>query len=170
VRTLLLVLSHPEAHRRVLAELGSPVPESAAALDGLPFLDACLTEAAHLYPPVTRTFHHTTAPLSAAGVGVPSDVELATAFPLLGESADAPRFRPDRWLPSAQPNDSSFDPFLGGTRRCPGRNVISFVCKAALAELLVTHRTALASPPLSPEALPPELPSRGLHFRSSPST
>lgn len=171
VRTLLLVLSHPEAHRRVLAELGSPVPGSAAALDGLPFLEACLTEAAHLYPPVTRTFHHTTAPLSAAGVGVPSDVELATAFPLLEESAHAgaPRFRPQRWLPDAQPNDSSFDPFLGGARRCPGRNVISFVCKAAIAELLVTHRTALASPALAAEALPPELPSRGIRFRSSPS-
>lgn len=168
VRTLVLVLSHPEAHRRQLAELSSGAA-SAATLDELPFVHACLTEAAHLYPPVTRTFHHTTTPLSAAGVAVSGDVELATVFPLLEESAHegARRFQPDRWVPGARP-DASFDPFLGGARRCPGRNVILFVCKAAIAELLVTHRTALANPALSPEALPAEFPSRGLLFRSSP--
>ena len=175
VRTLALVCAHPEARSTALAELaeaGIPVSD-AAAVGSLAYLHACVRETATLYPPVTRTFHHAPRGVTAAGVAIPPGMEVLHSFPPIGDTngADAARaFRPERWLaPDAAP--PSFDPFLGGARACPGRELITFVCVAALAVLLGERRLTLdgqpGDTPLTPGALPEEFPRRGIHFHAA---
>jgi cytochrome P450 len=58
----------------------------------------------------------------------------------------------------------SFDPFLGGPRRCPGRNLILLICQVALASLLVQQRLVVDAPGMAPRSLPAVFPRRGLRF------
>jgi cytochrome P450 len=169
-RALVLVSSHSgalDAARREITAAGSL--DRADAIDALIFLEGCLREAARLYPPVTRTFHRAAAGATAGKVAIPVGMEILHSFPLLGDveasAADARGFRPERWLPTttlaAAPG---FDPFLSGARHCPGRELIMFVCKSALAILLGPHRLVVESP-LAGDALPPAFPAHGIRFR-----
>jgi cytochrome P450 len=170
-RTLALVCAHPEARSRALNELrdaGLPVTD-AATVGALAYLHACVREAAALYPPVTRTFHRAPQGATAAGVTIPAGMDVLHSFPPIadGVGAAAPRrFRPERWLAADAPAPS-FDPFLGGARACPGRDLITLVCVAALAHLLGERRLTLDGTPLPPAALPEEFPRRGLHFHAT---
>jgi cytochrome P450 len=171
LRTLTLITSTPNVQRQVMAEL-----EDAGALDGetfdaapLPFLEACLTETGHLYPPVTRTFHRAASGATLNGMQLAPGTEIMHLFPLFTadlEGADAPSFNPDRWL-AATPPIAPFDPFLGGARRCPGRSLILVICKTALASLLLTHRLAVRAPGIAAASLPAQFPRRGLRFVSA---
>ena len=159
--TLALVLSDPDAHRELVAGL-SAAGNDAAAIDALPFPTACLLETGHLFPPVARTFHHATTDLTMAHTHIAEGMELMHSFPLTEQApTDAPRFHPHTHTAT-----STFDPFLGGARHCPGQTLILFVCKVALAELLVTQRIELASAPLNVQSLPTELTDSQLLFRS----
>lgn len=167
-RTLALVGAHREAWgiaRAELARAGVPVTD-AATVGALEYLHACVREAAALYPPVTRTFHRAPRGATVAGVAIPAGMDVLHSFPPIGDGVGATlrrRFRPERWLaPGAAP--PSFDPFLGGARACPGRDLITFVCVAALATLLGEQRLTLRGTPLRPDALPEEFPRRGIHF------
>lgn len=145
VRTLALVSSSPAIRARVLAEV-----QAAGPLDGgcdfarMPLVEACCVEAAHLYPPVTRTFHHAAQEMTLAGVRIPADTQIMHLFPLFTDSDEPHAFNPDRWMRAEAPG-SSFDPFLGGARRCPGKTLILLVCKAALASLLVRQQISVDS-------------------------
>jgi cytochrome P450 len=158
VRTLALVSAHPEARRAALDELAAGGGD-----DSYPFLRACLREAADLYPPVTRTVHRSPNGATVAGVTVPAEMDVLHLFPPVAADAAPRRFRPERWL-AAEPPVTSFDPFLGGARACPGRDLITFVCTAALAVLLGEQRLTLDGSPLVPDALPAEFPRRGIRF------
>lgn len=169
-RTLALILSDPEARQRVEREISDASPTTdadAAAIEQLAFLEACLLESARLFPPVTRTFHTAPHGASVRGVAIPAAMEVLHSFPLIANGDDenaARNFRPERWLPGsgAMP---TFDPFLGGARRCPGRNIIMFVNKAALAIMLTRRRLMLDGAALPTHALPLEFPRRSAKFR-----
>jgi cytochrome P450 len=171
LRTLTLITSTPSAQRQAMAEL-----QSLGSLDGpafesapLPFLEACLTETGHLYPPVTRTFHRAAAGATIDGLQLAPGTEIMHLFPLFTADlggADAPSFNPDRWL-AATPPIAAFDPFLGGARRCPGRRLILVICKTALASLLLQHRLAVKAPGIAAASLPAQFPRRGLSFVNS---
>jgi cytochrome P450 len=166
LRTLTLITSAPTVQRRVMAELAG-----ADALNGpdfesapLPFLEACLVETGHLYPPVTRTFHRAASGATLNGVQFPPGTEIMHLFPLFTADlagTDAPRFDPERWLAATAPI-AAFDPFLGGARRCPGRGLILVVCKTALASLLQRHRLVVKAPGITGSSLPAQFPRRGL--------
>jgi cytochrome P450 len=159
--TLALVLSDPNAKRELVADLAA-AGNDAAAIDAQPYPTSCLGDAGHLFPPVARTFHHTTTDLDMAHTLIPNGMELMHSFPLTEHvPANSMKFCPQR-----QPATNTFDPFLGGARNCPGRNLITFVCKVALSELLLTQRIELAGPPLRVDALPSELSNSQLRFRS----
>lgn len=169
VRTLVLILADLEARRRAQRELDAAGPlDEPTTIEGLAYLEACLLEAAHLYPPVTRTFHRAPVGITVGDVVIPAGMEVMHSFPLIvdGEDEAPRRFRPERWLAPGGAA-STFDPFLGGARRCPGRDLILFVCTSALAVLLTRQRLALQGAPLRTDALPPEFPRRGLKFRTS---
>jgi cytochrome P450 len=167
-RTLALVCARPASRAAALAELASvgvPVTD-ASAVHPLAYLRACLREAADLYPPVTRTVHRAPRGATVAGVAVPAGMDVLHAFPPIADDARATprRFRPERWL-SPDGVVPTFDPFLGGARACPGRDLVTFVCTAALAILLGEQHLGLAGAPLAPDALPAEFPKRGIRFR-----
>ncbi|HTC22758.1 MAG TPA: cytochrome P450, partial [Gemmatimonadales bacterium] len=169
-RTLALVTSHPDTLARARSELASAGPlDQAETIGRLTFAEACLMEAARMYPPVTRTFHRAPAGANAGAVRVPAGMEILHSFPLLGRSpvaVDEPkRFQPERWLSSAAPAlAGDFDPFLSGARHCPGRELIVLVCKTALAILLGPMRVVVETP-LARDALPEAFPADGIRFR-----
>lgn len=171
-RALALISSAPAVRTRVLAELQAAGPlDDGGNFAALPFLEACLLEAAHLYPPVTRTFHCAWAGATMGNVRIPPGMEIMHLFPLfttgdVGEDINSRCFNPDRWMRS-EPPVSSFDPFLGGARRCPGKSLILLVCKVALASLLVQHRLVVDAPGMSARSLPSVFPRRGLHFHAA---
>jgi len=168
VRALTLISSHPAVLDAALREIASAGPlDSPDAIDALRLLEACLMEGARLYPPVTRTFHRVASSRAAGSVCIPAGMEILHSFPLLGHGAagqGTARFTPERWLAPASATAADFDPFLGGVRHCPGRELIIFVCKTALAILLDRHRVTVSAP-LAGEALPPVFPERRLRFR-----
>ena len=171
LRTLTLITSAPDVQRQVMAELAGagPLEGQGFAAAPLPFLEACLVETGHLYPPVTRTFHRTVLGATLNGVQFPPGSEIMHLFPLFTadfEGADSPRFNPERWL-TATPPACAFDPFLGGARRCPGRSLILVVCKTALASLLLQHRLSVKAPGITGASLPAKFPRRGLSFVGS---
>ena len=166
-RALTLILSDDGARRKVETELERAGPlEEPATIDGLAYVEACLVEGAHLFPPVTRTFHRAPVGASVAGVKIPPGMEVLHSFPLISSSdaTDARRFRPERWLKSGDAAPG-FDPFLGGVRRCPGRNIIMQVSKAALAVMIGRQRLTLDGVTLRTDDLPQEFPKRGIKFR-----
>jgi cytochrome P450 len=169
-RTLTLISSYPSAQVRAMAELESAGPLGGEAFEFafLPFLEACLLEAGHLYPPVTKTFHRAAVGATVGEMQIPPGMEIMHLFPLFTSSlpgeADGPRiFKPERWMEGSLPG-SSFDPFLGGSRRCPGRNLILLICKTALASLLVQHKLSVQAAEFGAGPLPAEFPRRGLVF------
>jgi len=166
-RALTLILSDAGARRRVETELEHAGPlEEPATIDGLAYVEACLVEGAHLFPPVTRTFHCAPAGASVAGVMIQPRMEVLHSLPLISSSdaSEPRRFRPERWLKSDEAA-SGFDPFLGGARGCPGRNIIMHVGKAALAVMIARQRLTLEGATLRTDDLPPEFPRRGIRFR-----
>ncbi len=164
-RTLALISAYPSVHRRVMAELAAAGPvggESFATAD-LTFLEACLWEAAYLYPPVTRTFHRAANCASIGTVQIPAGTEIMHLFPLFtSDGMDrSRRFDPDRWLKD-DPPVYPFDPFLGGARRCPGERLILLICKTALASLLTRHQTVVLAPGIGVGPLPAVFPRHGV--------
>ena len=166
-RALTLILSDANARRKVEAELERAGPlEDPATIDGLAYVEACLVEGAHLFPPVTRTFHSAPNGASVNGVMIPPRMEVLHSFPLISgsDATEARRFRPERWMERAKA-PPGFDPFLGGARHCPGRSIILHVSKAALAVMIGRQRLVLEGVTLRTDALPPEFPRRGVKFR-----
>lgn len=171
-RALTLILSDPGARQKVKAELERAGPlEDPATIDGLTYLEACLVEGAHLFPPVTRTFHSAPNGASVDGVVIPPRMEVLHSFPLISGTDDTEvrRFRPERWLERAK-DPAGFDPFLGGARHCPGRSIIMHVSKAALAAMIGRQRLSLDGVILKTDSLPAEFPRRGVRFRAEQRT
>ena len=166
-RTLALVTARPVVLRRVLDEIAAAGPlEQAATYARLPLLDACLHETGRLYPPVTRTFHQ-----SAANGGGPA-TELVHWFPLLQRDerlgADVHDFVPDRWLaPERDAAAAASNLFLRGPRACPGADLILFVCRAAIARLLIELNSRGHSARLARDPLPVSFPTREARFTVS---
>jgi cytochrome P450 len=168
VRTLALVAARPAIRDEVVAEIrAAGGAERVEALDGMRLLEACILEAGRLFPPVTKTFH--VAPLGAP-IGpsrLPSDVEIVHYFPLLhrraAEGPERDAFLPHRWLRPAGGAGYS-GTFLGGARRCPGRDLALFVCKSAAA-LLLDRGVVMDGGVLSRDPLPVSFPSREARLR-----
>ena len=155
--TLWLILSDDGIRRRLIDEVRA-TGDDAAATDAWPLLTACLVESGQLFPPVTRTFHRTTG-VVVSGTALPANAEIVTWFPLY-QTADTSvrQFRPDRWMANHSVDDEPYDAFLGGARRCPGKNLTLLVCKTAIADLLTTHDLQLTNTPLHTDNLPSDLP------------
>ena len=170
VRTLALVTSHRTALERARAELAAAgPPDRPETINSLRYLDACLMEAARLYPPVTRTFHRVQRATVAGSVQIPAGMEILHSFPLLAGAthADGRRFQPERWLAGSGPAPGGeFDPFLGGARRCPGKELILLVCKSALAVVLVRQHLTTAGGVFEGDTLPPEFPMQAIRFET----
>ena len=167
MRTVTLITSYPAVHRQAMAELEAAGPLDAESFEraDLFFLNACLLEASHWYPPVTRTFHRAIEGTSVGGVHIPAGMEIMHLFPLFSSGNREPRavsrrFNPQRWM-RGHPA-CTFDPFLGGARTCPGKNLILLICATAVASLL-RQQVVIQAPGIGAGPLPANFPRRGVH-------
>ncbi|MEO8577185.1 MAG: cytochrome P450, partial [Gemmatimonadales bacterium] len=168
-RTLALITSRADVHRRVLDEIkNAGEPSTVETVGKLPFLNACLLETGRLFPPVTRTFHRSTS-------GDDKDDEIVHYFPLLQrDDALGPTvhdFLPERWLePTLDEAARSSNLFLRGPRGCPGQDLILFVCRAASARLLGELHLSGRSRLLAHDPLPISFPESDARFTAPEET
>jgi len=171
-RTLAMITSRPEILARVQAEITAAGSlAEAATIDRLDYLTACLLETGRLYPPVTQTAHRAPQGDAFQGVTIPSGTELLHYFPLTNRDTTvdlrANHFRPQRWLdPADSVHQHASNLFLSGARACPGRDLILFVCKAALAILIQNHGVRASSRQLASDPVPFSFPQEAMHFTS----
>ena len=173
-RTLGVVASRDEVYERARAEAleqGSPGRASsrASSVVKMEYLESCLLETCRLFPPVTRTFHVAPRGDTFDGVRIPAGMEILHFFTAsqreLSVDATADDFRPERWMEPGS-NARAIYPslFLGGARDCPGRDLILFVCKAAMSNLLQRGLVRSECPALSKDPMPLSLTENGLRF------
>jgi cytochrome P450 len=147
-----LLLTHPDALSRVLAEIelvtgGAPIESEHVA--GLAYLDAVVKEVLRLYPvvPIIGLGRKLGAPMHLFGHDLPAGVKLVpTAYLTHRRPAEYPdpgRFRPERFLDN-KIDPYAWHPFGGGARRCLGMSFALLEIKVVLATLLGTARLALA--------------------------
>lgn len=171
-RGLALIGSRADVLGRVRGELGAAGPlDAPASIDALRYLEACLLEGARLYPPVRFTIHRATAADAMGDTRIPPTTELLQVFSLTqrDRTADstADDFRPERWMSSESQAEAVYpNLFLSGARRCPGRDLILFVCKSAAAHLL--HQgLVVGTEKLAADPVPFSFPVKHLEFRNS---
>ena len=169
-RTLGMVVVRNKVYARVRAEIAAQGSTSrASSVMNMTYIEACLLETCRLFPPVTRTFHTAPRGDTFKGMHIPAGMELLHYFTArqrdLSVDATANDFRPERWL-EAGSNAAAIYPslFLGGARSCPGKGLILFVCKAAIALLLKDGRMQTPYSVLSTDPLPYSFPERGMRF------
>ncbi|MGH7500499.1 MAG: cytochrome P450 [Longimicrobiales bacterium] len=168
-RALALIVSRPSVRGRVLDEMAvAGAPDRAETIERLPFLDSCLLETGRLFTPVTRTFHHGRANGDGRG-------DIVHYFPLLQRDdalgATVHNFEPERWLGAERDAPAAASNlFLRGPRACPGRDLIRFVCRAALARLLTELRVTGGSATLARDPLPLSFPEREARFTVAEAT
>jgi cytochrome P450 len=171
-RTLAIVASRPVVREKALKEIAEKgPPDQAATIEQLDYLEACLLETCRLFPPVTRTFHVAPKGDVFDDTHIPAGVEIWHYFPVnhrdTTKDPNADRFQPERWLdpasnaPSAYPNL-----FLSGARACPGKDLILFICKAAIATLLQQQQVRVDSALLSSDPLPFSFPEQEFRFKT----
>lgn len=174
-RTLTLATSRPAVRDRLLDEIAAAGgADRAEAVGRLRYLNACLLETGRLFPPVTRTFHASPpldgGPTKARTTGAKAGSrQLLHYFPLLqrddGLGADVHAFRPERWLAGTpDPAAAASNLFLRGPRSCPGRDLIMFVCAAAIARLVGEFGVKAAAASLAHDPLPFSFPDREARF------
>jgi cytochrome P450 len=96
-------------------------------------------------------------------------MEIIHYFPVNNRDTDldptANDFRPDRWLgPASEAHSAYPNLFLSGARTCPGRELILFICKAAVAALLKEHNSRGGASSLATNPLPFSFPEREVRF------
>lgn len=160
-RTLAMVTARPQVHRRVRAEIAEAGPaDEAGTVFGLEYVRASLLETGRLFPPVARTFHR------GEGGDVVHYFPLLHRHEALGPTVH--HFRPERWLEpeglDAAAAASSL--FLRGPRSCPGRDLILFVCMAAMARQLGELGMGDRNSPLSRDPLPITFPAGEARFQT----
>jgi cytochrome P450 len=141
-----------------------------ADVHGLRYLEACILETGRLYPPVLLTSHRAVRTVEFAGFKIPSGMEMIQYFPFgnrdLARDPSAEDFRPERWLDDGGAAFRLYpNLFLSGARACPGRNLILFVIKAAIAISLRENAGSAKRNALSSNPLPFGFPDDCLTFR-----
>ena len=170
-RTLGIVAAREDVHSRVRNEvIERGEANHAQAAMNMQYLEACLLETCRLFPPVTRTFHVAPQGDTFDGVHIPAGMEILHCFTagqrdiLVDPTAND--FRPERWMEPGSSASAMYPSlFLGGARECPGKDLILFVCKAAIAMLIRYGRIQSECPALSEDPMPRSFPERGLRYR-----
>jgi len=149
--TWFLLSEHPEAERRVTAEVEEVLDgegPTAAHVREFEYLEWVIKEAMRLYPPVFALFRTPTEPVEISGYTVPEGA--AIMLPQWGvhrsdrfwddpETFDPERFSPDRG--SDRPRFSFF-PFGGGPRHCIGKHLAMLEAQLILATVISEYSLA----------------------------
>ncbi|HZE41438.1 MAG TPA: cytochrome P450 [Stackebrandtia sp.] len=172
-RALALLASHPEhfsrANEELIAADAHHDPGSAASVAAQPYLEACVLEAARLWPLVPNLVRSTTRAVEWDGVMVKSNTTLVISALHQARSRHlgrrGARFIPEQWLDGSLDNDWTMLPFSAGPAACPGEMLATFLATAACAEVLRRSYVRTASPALAPDMpLPYSLPAASINL------
>jgi unspecific monooxygenase len=136
------LLTHPEALRRLIAELIEVVGQRPLRPEDLPhltYLDGCINEAMRLHPLSVIGARITRKDVEIDGIEIPARTCVVPCMYLAHRRPDAypnpEAFEPERWR-NKQPDPASFFPFGGGYRRCIGAEFSLQEIKIVLAHAL----------------------------------
>jgi cytochrome P450 len=155
-----LLLSHPEAHRRALAEVDAlgGRPPRLADLPRLSYLLQVFKESLRLYPPVYLFSRQASQPVVIGGHALPEGTVVFTSPYTIHRRADLwpdpLRFDPSRFTPEAEEARprQAFLPFSAGPRVCIGNHFALMEGPLVLATMLQHARfELLSSQPIAPE-------------------
>ena len=157
-RALALLASHPAQRAKASEEI--------AAGGELRYVEACVQDAARLWPTTPLLARETLADTQLSGATVPAGTQLLifNTFNHRDRAAHAyaDRFAPEAWIDGDAGADWSFNQFSGGRQACPGERLALGVGAAAIAEVLSAGDVELRSPSLDPRK---DLPRMLDHFR-----
>jgi cytochrome P450 len=146
---LYLLSQHPDAERRLHAEVASAVDgdvPTAAEVREFEFVDRVLKEAMRLYPPVWVMFRQPQVDVELAGYRLPAGTTVMLSQWVTHRDDrwydDPETFDPDRWSPERRRDRPSFAyfPFGGGPRSCIGRQFSLLEAKLILGTIASQYR------------------------------
>lgn len=147
--TWFLLSEHPDARRRVHAELDAVVGDDQPGMEhvrDLEYLEWVIQEAMRLYPPVYTIFREPTEGVELSGYDVAAGTTLMLPQWGVHRSArfydDPEAFEPERWRPeraSERPRFAYF-PFGGGPRHCIGKHLAMLEAQLILATTASEYR------------------------------
>jgi len=162
--TWYLLSEHPEAQRRVHAELDEVLEgdrPTMAHVRELEYTTWAIEEAMRLYPPVYTIFRSPTEPVEVCGYTIPEEATIMLPQWAVHRSddywEDPETFDPERWRPERRADRPRFAyfPFGGGPRHCIGKHLA--MLEARLIVATVADRYRLEYDRDSPPELAPTL-------------
>ncbi len=151
-RALATIVADPEIERRALEDIdGADLAES-ADIDGLGYLEGCLSEAMRLWPTTPILARETTRETTLAGqkLDAGTQVMIFNTFNHRDHEQvdDADAFKPERW--SSGERDYRFNHLSNGSQDCPGGPLVYLLGKAVLANVIGRYDLTLREPSLDP--------------------
>ncbi|KAI9932648.1 hypothetical protein MW887_008897 [Aspergillus wentii] len=140
------VLTHPEAHSKLVAELqahfSSVDDMTIEVAQKLPYLNAVITESLRLYPPVPLGGPRVSPGAYVDGTYVPAGVEICTSLFALHHNPeyfnDPFTFHPERWTePGCTDKKEAVQPFLVGSRSCIAKHFAQHMLYLTLAAFFI---------------------------------
>ncbi len=155
-----LLYRNPQTLQRLQHEVRSLAPDPSQftpeLMDQLVYLDACASETMRLKPVAPFIVLHALRDSTVGDVAVPRGTMVwgVMRHDSMDERhfTDAAAFKPERWLPDADPPLTSAAkrsamPFGSGPRMCPGRYLALLEMKVAMAMLLASFDIAAVDTP-----------------------
>ncbi|MGH2493278.1 MAG: cytochrome P450, partial [Ktedonobacteraceae bacterium] len=151
--TFYLLAQHPDARKKLLAELQSVLAGRAPTIDDLPnmpYTEWVLNESMRLYPPAWTQGRRATEAFDLDGVHFPAGTMVMFSQWVIHRLpeiwGDAETFRPERWDPTNEQKvlPWSYFPFGGGPRICIGMPFAQLEAKLLLATILQQFTPHLA--------------------------
>lgn len=134
------LLQNPEALERATREARSSPTSALLREEDTPFLSACVLESMRLNPVAIATGRTLTKPLSLDPWQLDAGTIVWPAFSLSQRRASSweepEQFRPERFLQKETASPTSFMPWGGGVRRCPGATFSALEMRVVLARVL----------------------------------
>ena len=139
-RTLALVLSHPDAREKALAEIAQSEQGEGEGRRHLRFLRGCMLDCLRLWPTTPAILRESTEDTEWGGEVMPKNTHILIFAPFFhrdDQNLDhAHKFAPEMWPDGENSTDWPFIPFSGGSGICPARNLVPMLGSAMIATLL----------------------------------
>jgi cytochrome P450 len=176
--TWLLLSEHPEAGKKLKAELDAMLGERAptsADLPNLRYTRQVLEEALRLYPPVPALVRRVVRPTTLDGCEIPASSRALISMYNIHRHPDfwpePTRFDPDRFSPErkASHHDLAYIPFGAGQHKCIGNNLALIEGTLLLAMVAQQYEFALVpGRPVEREVAVTMRPREGLYVKLLP--
>jgi cytochrome P450 len=151
-RALAMIVADDDIEQRAIEEIEAADLSRSSDVDGLKYLEGCLSEAMRLWPTTPILARETTRETTLAG----QRLEKGTQVMIFNtfnhrdpeQVEDAHDFRPERW--SGGERDYRFNHLSNGTQDCPGGPLVYLLGKAVLANVIGRYDLTLRKPSLDP--------------------